>query len=120
MIKNRYKKWLNRLPENSGTKKWDKIQEFVRTIWTTEKETILKAWEKTKLTTDFDFDQKLENADVEEEFILQIEMEKLMIDDFRNDDESSEDEVSEICTIPAVKEKKVKQSQIPDFFRTDK
>ena len=46
-------------------------------------------------------------------------MEKLMIDDFRNDDESSEDEVSEICTIPAVK-KKVKQSQITDFFRTDK
>ena len=38
----------------------------------------------------------------------------------QNDDESSEDEVSEICTIPAVKEKKVKQSQITDFFRTDK
>ena len=107
MIKNRYKKWLNRLPENNCTKKWDKIQELVRTIWTTEKETILKAWEKTKLTTDFDFDQKLENADVEEEFILQMEMEKLMIDDFRNDDESSEDEITEICTIPAVKEKKV-------------
>ena len=89
-------------------------------IWTTEKETILKAWEKTKLTTDFDFDQKLTNADVEEEFILQMEMEKLMIDDFQNDDESSEDEVSEICTIPAVKEKKVKQSQITDFLRTDK
>ena len=43
-----------------------------------------------------------------------------MIDDFQNDDESSEDEVSEICTIPAVKEKKVKQSQITHFFRTDK
>ena len=49
-----------------------------------------------------------------------MEMEKLMIDDFQNDDESSEDEVSEICTIPAAKEKKVKQSQITDFFRTDK
>ena len=45
-----------------------------------------------------------------------MEMEKLMIDDFQNDDESSEDEVSEICTIPAVKEKKVKQGQITDFF----
>ena len=111
MIKNRYEKWLNRLPENNCTKKWVKIQEFVRTIWTTEKETILKAWEKTKLTTGFDFDQELENADVKEEFILQMEMEKLMIDDFQNDDESSEDEVSEICTIPAVKEKKVTQSQ---------
>ena len=38
--------------------------------------------------------------------------------DFRNGDESSEDEVSEICTIPA--EKKVKQSKITDFFRTGK
>ena len=84
-----------------------------------KKKTILKAWEKTKQTTDFDFDQELENADVEEEFILQIEMEKLMIDDFQNDDESSEDEVSEICTIPAVKNK-VKQSQITDLFRIDK
>ena len=120
MIKNRYKKWLNRLPENNCTKKWDKIQEFVRTIWTTEKETILKALEKTKLTTDFDFDKRSEKADVEEEFILQMEIKTLMIDDFRNDDESSEDEVSEICTIPAAKEKKVKQSQITDFFRTDK
>ena len=120
VIKNRYKKWLNRLPEDNCPKKWDKIQEFVCTIWTTEKETILKAWEKTKLTTDFDFDQELENADVEGEFILQMEMEKLMIDDFQNDDESSEDEASEICTIPAVKEKKVKQSQITDFFGTDK
>ena len=120
MIKNRYKKWLTRLSEDNCPKKWDKIQEFVRTIWTTEKETILKVWEKTKLTTDFDFDQELDNADVEEEFILQMEMEKLMIDDFQNDDESSEDEVSEIWTKPAVKEKKVKQSQITDFFRTDK
>ena len=68
-----YKKWLNRLPEDKPP---------------------------TKLTTKFDFDQKLENDDVEEEFILQMEMEKLMIDDFQNDDESSEDEVSEICTIP--------------------
>ena len=120
MIKNRYKKWLNRVPEDNCPKKWNKIQEFNRTLCTTEKETIFKAWEKTKLTTDFDFGQELENADVEEEFILQMEKEKLMIDDFQNDDESSEDEVSEICTIPAVKEKKVKQSQITNFFRTDK
>ena len=97
-----------------------KNSRIVWTIWTTEEETILKAWEKIKLTTDFDFEHELENADVEEEFILQMEMEKLMIDDFQNDDESSEDEVSEICTIPAVKEKTVKQSQITDFFRTDK
>ena len=49
-----------------------------------------------------------------------MEMEKLTIDDFQNDDESNEDEVSEICTIPAVTERKVQQSQITDFFRTDK
>ena len=53
--------------------------------------------------TGFNFDQELENADIEEEFILQMEIEKLMIDDFQNDDETSEDEVSEICTVSAVK-----------------
>ena len=101
-------------------KKWERIQEFVQTIWTTEKETILKAWDKTKLTTNFDFEKELANPDVEEEFILQMEMEKLMIDDFQSDDESSEDEVFEIRTVPAEKEKKVKQSQITDFFVTNK
>ena len=62
--------------------------------------------------------------DVEEEFILQIEMKKLMIaimiDDFQSDDESSEDEVVEIPTVPVEKEKKDKQSQITDFFGTNK
>ena len=111
---------MNRLPEDSCPKKWERIQEFVRTIWSTEKETILKAWEKTKLTANFDFEKELENPDVEEEFILQMEMEKLMIDESQNDAESSEDEVTEICTVPAVKEKRVKQSQITDFFGADK
>ena len=110
---------MNRLPEDSCPKKWERIQEFVRTIWSTE-ETILKAWEKTKLTANFDFEKELENPDVEEEFILQMEMEKLMIDDFQSDDESSEDEVVEIPTVPVEKEKKVKQSQITDFFGTNK
>ena len=49
-----------------------------------------------------------------------MEMEKLMIDDFQSDDESSEDEVFEIRTVPAEKENKVKQSQITDFFVTNK
>ena len=49
-----------------------------------------------------------------------MEMEKLMIDDFENDDESSEDEVEEIPTVPAEKEKKIRQSQITDFFGTNK
>ena len=120
VIKNRFKKWLNRLPVDSCPKKWERIQEFVQTIWTTEKETILKAWDKTKLTTNFDFEKELANPDVEEEFILQMEMKKLMIDDFQSDDESCEDEVFEIRTVPAEKEKKVKQSQITDFFVTNK
>ena len=47
-------------------------------------------------------------------------MKMLMIDEFQNDSESSEDEVSEICTLPAMKEKRVKQTQITDFFGTDK
>ena len=36
-------------------------------------------------------------------------MEKLIIDEFQYDAQSSEDEVSEICTVPPVKEKKDKQ-----------
>ena len=35
-------------------------------------------------------------------------------------DESSEDEVLEIRTVPAEKEKKVKQIQITEFFVTNK
>ena len=35
-------KWLNRLPEDNCPKKWDKIQGFVGTIWTTEEEFILQ------------------------------------------------------------------------------
>ena len=86
---------------------------------TTEKKTILKAWDKTKLTANFDFEKELENPDVEE-FILQMEMKKRTIDDFQNDDKSSEDEVVEIPTVPAEKEKKDKQNQITDFFGTNK
>ena len=51
----------------------------------------------------FEFGEKY----VKEEFILQMEMKKLMIDDLQNDGESSEDEVLEIRTVPAEKEKKV-------------
>ena len=55
-------------------------------ILSTEKETILKAWEKTNLKADFDFDRELENQDVEEEFLLQIKMDELMIN---NEDEAT-------------------------------
>ena len=123
MIKNRYKKWLNRLPEDACPKKWERIQEFVRTILSTEKETILEAWEKTKLKADFDFDRELENQDVEEEFFLQIKMDELMI----NDEDEATGEDSEIIdelvlVLPAIaaKKKAAKQSQITDFFKSTK
>ena len=91
--KNRYKKWLNRLPEDSCPRKWERIQESVRTILSTEKETILTAWEKTKFKADFDFDRELENQDVGEEFLLQIRMDELMIN---YEDEATEEDSENI------------------------
>ena len=123
MIKNRYKKWLNRLPEDASPKKWERIQEFVRTISSTEKETILKAWEKTKLKADFDFDRELENQDVEEEFLLQIKMDELMINDEDEATEEDSENVEEpVLVIPpiAAEKKEAKQSQITDFFKSTK
>ena len=123
MIKNRYKKWLNLLPEDACPKKWERIQEFVRTILSTEKETILKAWEKTKLEADFDFDRELENPDVEEEFILQIKMDELMINDEDEATEEDSENIEEpVLVIPpiAAEKKESKQSQITDFFKLKK
>ena len=88
-------------------------------ILSKEKETILKAWEKTNLKADFDFDRELENQDVEEEFLLQIKMDELMI----NDEDEATGEDSEIIDEPvlvlpaiAAKKKEAKQSQITVFF----
>ena len=67
-------------------------------ILSTEKETILKAWEKTNLKADFDFDRELENQDVEEEFLLQIKMNELMI----NDEDEATGEDSEIIDEPVL------------------
>ena len=123
VIKNRYKKWLNRLPEDTCPKKWERIQEFVRTILSTEKETILKTWEKTKLEADFDFDRELENPDVEEEFILQIKMDELMINDEDEATEEDSENIEEpVFVIPpiAAEKKESKQSQITDFFKLKK
>ena len=96
---------LNRMRERTVTKngwivypkihsqKWEKIQEFVRTILSTEKDTILKAWEKTKHKADFDFDRELENQDVEEEILLQIRIDELMIN---YEDEATEEDSENI------------------------
>ena len=123
MIKNCYKKWLNRLPEDACPKKWELIQEFVRTISSTEKEIILKAWENTKLKADFEFDQELENQDVEEEFLFQIKMDELMINDENEATEEDSENVEEpVLVIPpiAAEKKEAKQSQITDFFKSTK
>ena len=84
---------MNRLPEDTCPKKWERIQQSVRTILSTEKETILKARQKNKLKADFDFDRELENQDVEEEIILQIRMDELMIN---YEDEATEEDSENI------------------------
>ena len=78
---------------------------------------------KTNLKADFDFDRELENQDVEEEFLLQIKMDELMI----NDEDEATGEDSEIIDEPvlvlpaiAAKKKEAKQSQITDFFKSTK
>ena len=78
---------------------------------------------KTNLKADFDFDRELENQDVEEEFLLQIKMDELMI----NDEDEATGEDSEIIdelvlVLPAIaaKKKAAKQSQITDFFKSTK
>ena len=105
------------------TEKWERIQKFVRTILSTETETILKAWKKTKLEADFDYDRELENQDVEEEFLLQIKMDELMIKDedeaTEEDSENVEQPVLVISPMTAEK-KEAKQSQITDFFKSTK
>ena len=120
---NRYKKWLNRLPEDTCPKKWERVQEFVRTIVSTGKETILKAWEKTKLKADFDFDRELANQDVEEELLLQMKVDELMINDEDEATEKDSENVEEpLLVIPpiAAEKKEAKQSQITDFFKSTK
>ena len=123
-VKNRYKAWLNKLPIDEFPCRWIKIKKFVEYINTTGKETILKGWEKTKLSDGFDLDELMENQDFEEEFLLSEKMAELMLenecekDDFNDeieeiaDEKTEENELSE--EIGEVKTKK--QLQMTDFF----
>ena len=72
--------------------------------------------EKTS-TESFDSDRKLENEDVEEEFLLQCGMEELNLD---SESETESDDVIEINPEVVKEQKKQKQSQITDFFRSHK
>ena len=113
---------MNRLLEETCPKKWERIQEFVQTILSTEKKTILKAWEKTKLKADFDFDRELVNQNVEEEFLLKIKMDELINDEGEATEEYSENVEEPVLVFPPIsaEKKEAKQSQITDFFKSTK
>ena len=97
--------------------RWVRIKEFVKCINTTEPQTITKGWEKTRLTESFDFDRQLEDEDAEEEFLLQQKMEEL---DLNSESETESEDVIEIIPEVADEKKIQKQSQITDFFRSQK
>ena len=89
---------------------------------------MLKGWEKTKLSSEFDLDESMLDKDFEEEFLLNEQMEELMLDDEMSaelNDSCPEDmvelvpvEPEEIVYVPDAnsKEKKQKQSRITDFL----
>ena len=116
---------LNRIRERTVTKngwivypkihvqKWERTQQSVRTILSTEKETILKAWEKNKFKADFDFDRELENQDVEQEFLLQIRMDELMINyEDEATEEDSENIEEPVFVIPPVAAERKNQNKV--------
>ena len=62
----------------------------MKCVHSTNKETILKGWQKTELSEGLNvMEQMLENPDLEEEFYLQSAMEELMLE---SDDKGLEDE----------------------------
>ena len=121
--KNRYKAWLNNLPLDESLNRWTKIKKFVEGINTTNRETILKGWEKTKLNREFDLDECMKDKDFEEEFLLNEQMKELMLNDEETsglNEQNEEQEKSEneprndVDTTETVIKKK--QPQITDFF----
>ena len=93
---------------------------------TTEPKAIKKGWEKTSLTEGFSLDEQLMDKDAEEEFLLRVALNELKLsetDDLIVENESEsvgENDVEEIEPEKAHEEKNQKQSQITDFFRTQK
>ena len=69
------------------------------------------------MTESFDFDRQLEDEDAEEEFLLQQKMEEL---DLNSESETESEDVIEIIPEVADEKKIQKQSQITDFFRSQK
>ena len=81
---------------------------------------------KTTLTEGFSLDEQLMDKDAEEEFLLRVALNELKLsetDDLIVENESEsvgENDVEEIEPEKAHEEKNQKQSQITDFFRTQK
>ena len=123
-MKSRYSSWLNNQSSDESLDRWRRITEFAQIIHTTEKATIMKGWEKTRLTEGIDFDDRIfEEPDNEEEILLQNAMEELMIED--NTESITEDlEAESIVLVPVEGQKdrkqKTKQKQITDFFQSQK
>ena len=80
----------------------------------------------TSLTEGFSLDEQLMDKDAEEEFLLRVALNELKLsetDDLIVENESEsvgENDVEEIEPEKAHEEKNQKQSQITDFFRTQK
>ena len=80
---------------------------------------IIQGWEKTSLTEGFSLDEQLMDKDAEEEFLLRVALNEVKLSE--NESESvGENDVEEIEPEKAHEEKNQKQSQITDFFRTQK
>ena len=80
---------------------------------------IIQGWEKTTLTEGFSLDEQLMDKDAEEEFLLRVALNEVKLSE--NESESvGENDVEEIEPEKAHEEKNQKQSQITDFFRTQK
>ena len=81
---------MDHLPLDDDPSRWERIQEFVKCINSTNKETILKGWRKIELSEGLNvMEQMLENPDHEEDLYLQSAMEELMLE---SDDEGLENE----------------------------
>ena len=124
--KNRFKKYLNRLPIGENPTRWTKIKEYVRIINTASKECILDGWKRTLLTDESGVEDQIINEDVEEEMLLQEGLETLYLEDqngedVRDDDGDNADEVELVpVSLSENGKKKERQSQITDYFRTSK
>ena len=105
------------MPIDEDPNRWVRIKEFVRCINTTEPQTIKKGWEKNKIDREFRLRQRIRKRGCEEEFLLQCGMEELNLD---SESETESDDVIEINPEVVKEQKKQKQSQITDFFRSHK